>query len=327
MTKINLSRNKIEALLDSDFSMLPELETIDFSDNNELVYISEYSFFSLPSLQNVNFNGCSNLLWLSYRSFYDSYQLTDLILSNTGITAVPQDLLIYAPNLSNIELENCPIKCECVNTWLESAGQVNVDFTCEEWKTECPPLLFPIYSEVGKLTRERGKATTLICASVGEETRLIAPSGDYLGRKGVFKLRNPETNNEGVYTCEATNKFGTTSYEFHLELTEPQLNVPITPIIEDFFGGENEEVTLLEEYESEPLISTNATSETIDLGPAFSVDFDLGDDLEAAGEAEWDRVEFGTERGDQEELPRSVRYEWRTATCPTGCSCTIDGLR
>ena len=330
LIEIDLSDNKIKALLDSDFSMLPELKTVDLSDNRELVYISEYAFFSLASLETVNFDGCSKLLWLSYRAFYDSYQLMSLILSNTAITAVPEDLLIYAPNLSKIELENCPLSCQCVNNWLESATQVTGGVLCETWMTECEPVLMHIYDS-NKVIRERGHPTTLICAGVGTaETKLISPLGELAGRKGVLKLRNPSEADEGVYTCESTNAFGTTSYMFEFDMAEPEHFVTMTPINEearDFFAAENEEITMLD-YDSEPLISTNHTSETIDLGPAFTVDFNLGDDLESAGEAEWETTEFG-DRGDQveSELQRNVRYEWRTATCPIGCACTIDGLR
>ena len=51
--------------------------------------------------------------------------------------------------------------------------------------------------------------------------------------------------------------------------------------------------------------------------------------MSEAGEAEWEADEF-PDRGDaevSEELPRTIRYEWRTKSCPAGCVCTIDGLR
>ena len=57
---------------------------------------------------------------------------------------------------------------------------------------------------------------------------------------------------------------------------------PVQEIARDFFAAESDEVIILDDYESDDLISTN-DSETIDLGPAFTMNFDLGSELEGKG--------------------------------------------
>ena len=57
---------------------------------------------------------------------------------------------------------------------------------------------------------------------------------------------------------------------------------PVPEIARDFFAAESDEVIILDDYDSDNLISTN-DSETIDLGPAFSMNFDLSSELEGTG--------------------------------------------
>ena len=53
----------------------------------------------------------------------------------------------------------------------------------------------------------------------------------------------------------------------------------VPEIARDFFAAESDEIIILDDYDSDDLISTN-DSETIDLGPAFTMNFDLGSELE-----------------------------------------------
>ena len=127
-----------------------------------------------------------------------------------------QDLMIYAPNLNNIDLSDTSLVCDCVNTWIESSTAVKAEYNCQE--SACEPIIFPIYGESGRLEIEKGTTATIICASIGARASLISPSGEVIGRKGALKLRNPQESHEGTYECVS----GDVRYHFDVALVENQ---------------------------------------------------------------------------------------------------------
>ena len=161
---------------------------------------------------------------------------------------------------------------------MESSTAVKADYNCQE--TTCEPIIFPIYGENGRMEIEKGTTATIICASIGAKASLVSPSGEVIGRKGALKLRNPQENHEGTYKCVS----GDVQYQFDVTLVESQQPSvdPVPEIARDFFAAESDEVIILDDYDSDDLISTN-DSETIDLGPAFTMNFDLGSELEGKG--------------------------------------------
>ena len=85
---LDLSFNKFEQIKDSSFKDLPKLKVVNLSNNVHLRIVDDYSFFSLPKLEFVTLRNSASLAWISYRAFYDSYNVKELDLSFTNITAL-----------------------------------------------------------------------------------------------------------------------------------------------------------------------------------------------------------------------------------------------
>jgi len=363
LVELDLSGNYFEQILDSEFKTLPSIELIKLDNNEKLVFISEYAFFSLPRLEKISFSKCSKLKWISYRAFYDSYQLTELDLSHTSISVIEEDILIYAPKISKINLEGTSIMCNCINKWMrreETKKEISPVDDCEESATNtadnCGPVIIHLYDE-DKISGHVDSPLVLICAGMGypTHTSLIYNSdGEQIGRKGVLKIRSLQYFHEGEYTCKTENRFGTAEYKFQLEVfeslesPESEFERNTLDINADFLEMDGpEKVELIGEYEGQ---ENNLASETVDIGPTFEVDFDFVEDEELEGiegenmnsidvddskllvenESEYEEFEMESARGDGvggEELQRQIRYEWRTKSCPVGCQCTINNLR
>ena len=68
-------------------------------------------------------------------------------------------------------------------------------------------------------------------------------------------------------------------------------------------------------------------SETVDIGPQFTINFDIEDKQENKEEEPENEIEEVYEN--KEELSRESRFStsWKTMSCPDGCECTINYLR
>lgn len=67
---------------------------------------------------------------------------------------IEEDILIYAPRISKIDLEGTSISCNCINKWMrreETKKEIGPVDACEEIATNtaenCGPVIISLYDE------------------------------------------------------------------------------------------------------------------------------------------------------------------------------------
>ena len=231
---------------------------------------------------------------------------------------IEEDILIYAPKISKINLEGTRITCNCINKWIrreETRKEIGPFEACEEIATNtaenCGPVIIQLYDNdqirfvftndsknrwiffiiVHFFSGYVDSPIVLVCAGMGypTHTTLIYNSdGEPVGRKGVLKIRSLQYFHEGEYTCRTENRFGTAEYKFQLEVFEALDNnesesaKKSLDLNADFLEMDGpEQIELVGDYFYEDE-ENNLASETVDIGPTFEVDFDFveGEKLE-----------------------------------------------
>lgn len=101
---LNLDRNLITEIKEGDFAHLKDLVYLSISGLSELQKINSNSFKGLHSLQVLDLSNNPRLLSISLAVFSGLDSLQELILTGSGVTALPTNMLTHLPSIKSITL-------------------------------------------------------------------------------------------------------------------------------------------------------------------------------------------------------------------------------
>ncbi|XP_055908773.1 leucine-rich repeat neuronal protein 3 [Eupeodes corollae] len=120
------------------FPLLPKLEYLSISYSNDLVKIGEGAFSNLPNIKTLELSDNPKLSYIDPKAFakatvnpliYDRPILKELNLHNDNLTTLDHDLLDRWDKIEQIDLRRNPWDCECNNSWLINTLMTQINDT------------------------------------------------------------------------------------------------------------------------------------------------------------------------------------------------------
>ncbi|XP_018429482.1 PREDICTED: leucine-rich repeat neuronal protein 3 [Nanorana parkeri] len=239
---LDLNKNSIKRIQRGDLSNMLHLKELGINNMPDLVSIDSLAIENLPELRKIEATNNPKLAYIHPNAFYRLPKLETLMLNCNALSALYQSTIEALPNLKEISIHSNPIRCDCVNRWInmnktnirfmetdslfcvdppEFYGQ-NVRYIHFREMTEiCLPLIAP-QSFPSDLDMKTGSSVLLHCRATAEpepEIYWITPSGSklqpnivsgqfYVHSEGTLEISIISILEAGLYTCVAKNLVG-----------------------------------------------------------------------------------------------------------------------
>ncbi|KAM5172457.1 leucine-rich repeat neuronal protein 3 [Mantella aurantiaca] len=239
---LDLNKNPIRRIQRGDFSNMLHLKELGFNNMPDLVSIDSLAIENLPELRKIEATNNPNLSYIHPNAFYRLPKLETLMLNSNSLSALYRSTIEALPNLKEISIHSNPIRCDCVNRWI-NMNKTNIRFMetdslfCvdppefhgqnvryihfREMMEICLPLIAPP-SFPSDLDMKTGGSVSLHCRATAEpepEIYWITPTGSkiqpnivsgqfYVNSEGTLEINNISTLEAGLYTCVAKNLVG-----------------------------------------------------------------------------------------------------------------------
>lgn len=239
---LDLNKNPIMRIQRGDFSNMLHLKELGINNMPDLVSIDSLAIENLPELRKIEATNNPKLAYIHPNAFYRLPKLETLMLNSNSLSALYQSTIEALPNLKEISIHSNPIRCDCVNRWI-NMNKTNIRFMetdslfCvdppefhgqnvryihfREMMEICLPLIAP-QSFPSDLDMKTSSSVSLHCRATAEpepEIYWITPSGSklqpnivagqfYVNSEGTLEINNISILEAGLYTCVAKNLVG-----------------------------------------------------------------------------------------------------------------------
>ncbi|XP_068128835.1 leucine-rich repeat neuronal protein 3 [Hyperolius riggenbachi] len=239
---LDLNKNPIRRIQRGDFSNMLHLKELGINNMPDLVSIDSLAIENLPDLRKIEATNNPRLAYIHPNAFYRLPKLETLMLNSNSLSALYENTIEALPNLKEISIHSNPIRCDCVNRWInmnktnirfmetdslfcvdppEFQGQNVRHIHFREMMEICLPLIAP-QSFPSDLDMKTGSSVLLHCRATAEpepEIYWITPSGSklqpntvsgqlYVHSEGTLEINNIGISEAGLYTCVAKNLVG-----------------------------------------------------------------------------------------------------------------------
>ncbi|XP_042191853.1 leucine-rich repeat neuronal protein 3 [Callorhinchus milii] len=239
---LDLNKNPIQRIKQGDFRNMLHLKELGINNMAELVSIDGLALDNLPELTKIEATNNPKLCFIHPNAFYRVPQMETLMISSNALSALYRGTVESLPKLQEISLHSNPIRCDCVNRWInakrtrirfmepqslfcvdppEFKGQRVREVPFREMTDTCLPLISSESFPSG-LNMEQGSSVSLHCRATGQpepEMYWITPAGDKLlphmatGKyrvhlEGTLDIVEVAGEDSGLYTCVAHNLLG-----------------------------------------------------------------------------------------------------------------------
>ncbi|KAM9313223.1 leucine-rich repeat neuronal protein 3 [Gastrophryne carolinensis] len=239
---LDLNKNPIRRIQRGDFSNMLHLKELGINNMPELISIDSLAFENLPDLRKIEVTNNPKLSYIHPNAFYRIPRLETLMLNSNSLSALYRSTIEALPNLKEISIHSNPIRCDCVNRWInmnktnirfmetdslfcvdppEFQGQHVRHIHFREMMEVCLPLIAP-QSFPSDLDIRTGSLVSLHCRATAEpepEIYWITPSGSkiqsnsvsgqyFVHSEGTLEINNVSISEAGLYTCVGKNLVG-----------------------------------------------------------------------------------------------------------------------
>ncbi|XP_056429890.1 leucine-rich repeat neuronal protein 3 [Hyla sarda] len=239
---LDLNKNPIRRIQRGDFSNMLHLKELGINNMPELVSIDSLAIENLPDLRKIEATNNPKLAYIHPNAFYRLPKLETLMLNSNSLSALYRSTIDALPNLKELGIHSNPIRCDCVNRWInmnktsirfmetdslfcvdppEFQGQNVRHIHFREMMEICLPLIAP-QSFPSNLDISTGSSVSLHCRATAEpEPHIywILPSGSklqpntingpfYVHAEGTLEITSITVLEAGLYTCVAKNLVG-----------------------------------------------------------------------------------------------------------------------
>ncbi|XP_073508068.1 leucine-rich repeat neuronal protein 3 [Phyllobates terribilis] len=239
---LDLNKNPIRRIQRGDFSNMLHLKELGINNMPELVSIDSLAIENLPELRKIEATNNPKLAYIHPNAFYRLPKLETLMLNSNSLSAVYRSTIDALPNLKELGIHSNPIRCDCVNRWInmnktsirfmetdslfcvdppEFEGQNVRHIHFREMMEICLPLIAP-QSFPSDLDIRTGSSVSLHCRATAEpepDIYWITPSGSklqpntingpfYVHIEGTLEITSISVLEAGLYTCVAKNLVG-----------------------------------------------------------------------------------------------------------------------
>ncbi|KAG9490206.1 leucine-rich repeat neuronal protein 3 [Eleutherodactylus coqui] len=239
---LDLNKNPIRRIQRGDFSNMLHLKELGINNMPELVSIDSLAIENLPELRKIEATNNPKLAYIHPNAFYRLPKLETLMLNSNSLSALYRSTIDALPNLKELGIHSNPIRCDCVNRWInmnktsirfmetdslfcvdppEFQGQNVRHIHFREMMEICLPLIAP-QSFPSDLDISTGNSISLHCRATAEpepDIYWITPSGSklqpntingpfYVHAEGTLKISRISILEAGLYTCVAKNLVG-----------------------------------------------------------------------------------------------------------------------
>ncbi|XP_040266906.1 leucine-rich repeat neuronal protein 3 [Bufo bufo] len=239
---LDLNKNPIRRIQRGDFSNMLHLKELGVNNMPELVSIDSLAIENLPELRKIEATNNPKLAYIHPNAFYRLPKLETLMLNSNSLSALYRSTIDALPNLKELGIHSNPIRCDCVNRWInmnktsirfmetdslfcvdppEFQGQNVRHIHFREMMEICLPLIAP-QSFPSNLDISTGSSVSLHCRATAEpEPNIywISPSGSklkpntihgpfYVHAEGTLEITSISVLDAGLYTCVAKNLVG-----------------------------------------------------------------------------------------------------------------------
>lgn len=239
---LDLNKNPIRRIQRGDFSNMLHLKELGINNMPELVSIDSLAIENLPDLRKIEATNNPKLAYIHPNAFYRLPKLETLMLNSNSLSALYRSTIDALPNLKELGIHSNPIRCDCVNRWInmnktsirfmetdslfcvdppEFQGQNVRHIHFREMMEICLPLIAP-QSFPSDLDISTGSSVSLHCRATAEpepDIYWITPSGSklqpntingpfYVHTEGTLEITSISVLEAGLYTCVAKNLVG-----------------------------------------------------------------------------------------------------------------------
>ncbi|XP_075065124.1 leucine-rich repeat neuronal protein 3 [Mixophyes fleayi] len=239
---LDLNKNPIRRIQRGDFSNMLHLKELGINNMPDLVSIDSLAIENLPDLRKIEATNNPKLAYIHPNAFYRLPKLETLMLNSNSLSALYQTTIEALPSLKELGIHSNPIRCDCVNRWInmnktsirfmetdslfcvdppEFQGQNVRHIHFREMMEICLPLIAP-QSFPSDLDVRTGSSVSLHCRATAEpepEIYWITPLGSklqpntvsgqfYVHSEGTLEINNISLLEAGLYTCVAKNLVG-----------------------------------------------------------------------------------------------------------------------
>ncbi|XP_069620890.1 leucine-rich repeat neuronal protein 3 [Ranitomeya imitator] len=239
---LDLNKNPIRRIQRGDFSNMLHLKELGINNMPELVSIDSLAIENLPELRKIEATNNPKLAYIHPNAFYRLPKLETLMLNSNSLSALYRSTIDALPNLKELGIHSNPIRCDCVNRWInmnktsirfmetdslfcvdppEFEGQNVRHIHFREMMEICLPLIAP-QSFPSDLDIRTGNSISLHCRATAEpepDIYWITPSGSklqpntingpfYVHIEGTLEITSISVLEAGLYTCVAKNLVG-----------------------------------------------------------------------------------------------------------------------
>ncbi|KAG8577622.1 hypothetical protein GDO81_010238 [Engystomops pustulosus] len=239
---LDLNKNPIRRIQRGDFSNMLYLKELGINNMPELVSIDSLAIENLPELRKIEATNNPKLAFIHPNAFYRLPKLETLMLNSNSLSALYKSTIDALPNLKELGIHSNPIRCDCVNRWInmnktnirfmetdslfcvdppEFQGQNVRHIHFREMMEICLPLIAP-QSFPSNLDLSTGSSVSLHCRATAEpepDIYWITPLGSklqsntingpfYVHAEGTLEITSISILEAGLYTCVAKNLVG-----------------------------------------------------------------------------------------------------------------------
>ncbi|KAM3925591.1 leucine-rich repeat neuronal protein 3 [Leptodactylus fuscus] len=239
---LDLNKNPIKRIQRGDFSNMLHLKELGINNMPELVSIDSLAIENLPELRKIEATNNPKLAYIHPNAFYRLPKLETLMLNSNSLSALYKSTIDALPNLKELGIHSNPIRCDCVNRWInmnktrirfmetdslfcvdppEFQGQNVRHIHFREMMEICLPLIAP-QSFPSDVDISTGSSISLHCRATAEpepDIYWITPLGSklqpntingpfYVHAEGTLEITSISVLEAGLYTCVAKNLVG-----------------------------------------------------------------------------------------------------------------------
>ena len=313
---INLSNNHIAKLETGTFKSI-NVSTLLLNRMRDLQMFNKHALTDLPLLNTLEITDNPQLVYIDREAFYNLPRLQRLLLQSNSLTAFEKEVLGALPSVKEISIYGNPFICDCNVNWLrdemkfssrnvtfvqeddvkcaapkELAGSSLVSDSLGSIPAKCAPRILPLF--VSELNTVLGDKVRLDCRAVGEPEPQIdwllpahnrADTGDDVtllksgslgddsgrvvaSKSGTLYIDYIQGMDQGDYTCLASNPGGRDQRKMHLRVKNMRANVIIIRVTSESITVTWKSTRYVHDYqilyrESKP----NQTYNVIDIKP------------------------------------------------------------
>ncbi|CAJ0946313.1 unnamed protein product [Ranitomeya imitator] len=115
---LDLNKNPIRRIQRGDFSNMLHLKELGINNMPELVSIDSLAIENLPELRKIEATNNPKLAYIHPNAFYRLPKLETLMLNSNSLSALYRSTIDALPNLKELGIHSNPIRCDCVNRWI-----------------------------------------------------------------------------------------------------------------------------------------------------------------------------------------------------------------